>query len=105
MGSVSGTVSGLLAGEQAMVAALPGDVPFPPHASHTPSLLSENVALANVQDSAYRLEALPPGTYTIRVVSSSSPWADTGTLRAGSDLVKIEREENVVLNLTIENRR
>jgi len=105
MGSVSGTVSGLLAGEQAMVAALPGDVPFPPHASHTPSLLSENVALANVQDSAYRLEALPPGTYTIRVVSSSWPSADTGTFRAGSDLVKIDGEENVVLNLTIEDRR
>lgn len=104
-GSVSGTVSGLLAGEHAMVAALPGDVSFPSHASYTSNLLYENAALANVEDGAYRLEGLPPGMYTIRVVSSSWPSADTGTLRAGSGLVELQGEEDVILNLMIEDRR
>ncbi|MBI5091700.1 MAG: hypothetical protein HZB26_04555 [Candidatus Hydrogenedentes bacterium] len=103
-GSVSGAVSGLLAGEHAMVVAMPGNVTLPDGPGVTPSELfgKDCVAQANVEDGAYRLEGLAPGDYTVRAIPSGPASNDTAGYRVAADTIRIEGEESVTRDLRIE---
>ena len=101
--SVAGNVTGVLEGEPVEIAVLPGDLPRHDSPLTPNELTADATATVRVEDGAYCITGLDPGSYTVRAVSMNALSTGEGPVRAVSAVVDLADAEALRLDFDLDS--